>query len=89
MKAPGYDCPHAKVCETCPCASEDDACFPGERLRADRDAYKAALADLLEEAQDMRSYVPEYFAKKWKHDEALDRARAVLADQPTEATHES
>jgi hypothetical protein len=38
----------------------------------------AAFQDLLEQAEDMRPYVPDYFAKKWHHDEALDRARAVL-----------
>jgi hypothetical protein len=42
-----YDCPHAEVCKTCPCAAEDDACFPGERLRAERDRYKAALKEIL------------------------------------------
>lgn len=28
-------CPDAAVCKTCPCAGEDDARFPGERLRAE------------------------------------------------------
>lgn len=40
--------------------------------------YRDALGELLEEAVDMRSYVPEYFAKKWSHDDALDAARRVL-----------
>jgi hypothetical protein len=42
------------------------------------DRLRAALVDLLEEARDMRSYVPEYFAKKWKHDEALERAAMAI-----------
>jgi hypothetical protein len=50
-----------------------------EVVRADihRGAVEA-FRDLLDEAKDMRAYVPEQFAKKWKHDEALERAQAWL-----------
>ena len=34
------------------------------------------FARLLEVANDMRPYVADFFAKKWEHDEALERARA-------------
>ncbi len=34
---------------------------------------------LLEEAEDMRTYVDDYFAEKWGHDEALEKARAVVS----------
>lgn len=43
---------------------------------------REAFADLYEEALDMRSYVPDYFAEKWKHDEALERAKSALAVNP-------
>jgi hypothetical protein len=49
-----------------------------QRFRLERDGYRKALQDLLCEAEDMRAYVPDYFAKKWHHDEALERAREVL-----------
>lgn len=41
----------------------------------------AALRDLLEVAEDMRPYVPDYFAKKWDHDAGLARARAALGGE--------
>lgn len=28
-------CPDDDVCQSCPCADEDDVCFPDERLRAE------------------------------------------------------
>lgn len=28
-------CPYAEVCKTCPCAAEDDVCFPAERRAVD------------------------------------------------------
>ncbi len=43
------DCPDAEVCQTCPCASEDDVCFPGERLRAELEAAHSER-DRLKEA---------------------------------------
>ena len=42
-----------------------------------------ALATLIEDAEDMRSYVPEIFQEKWGHKKAIDKARAVL--HPEEA----
>jgi hypothetical protein len=33
--------------------------------------------DLLDVAKDMRPYVPDYFAEKWKHDEQINRADFV------------
>lgn len=53
-----YNCPDAEVCKTCPCAGDDDACFPGERLRAERDqllefqAAETARANTLELERD-------------------------------------
>jgi hypothetical protein len=44
-----YDCPHAEVCKTCPCSYEDDACFPGERLRAETDRLRKSLLRIAEE----------------------------------------
>lgn len=41
---------------------------------------------LLEAAEDMRPYVPDYFAKKWEHDEALARAREVLSTEGERTT---
>lgn len=38
-----YDCPDAEVCKSCVCAGEDDVCFPGERLREERNRYRKAL----------------------------------------------
>jgi hypothetical protein len=43
-----------------------------------RDELRAAFVELLEVAEDMRSYVPDYFAEKWKHDEGLAVARAAF-----------
>ena len=37
-----------------------------------------ALRALIEDAEDMRSYVPEIFQEKWGHKEAIDKARAAL-----------
>lgn len=34
---PTTPCPDALVCQSCPCAGEDDVCFPEERAR--QDAY--------------------------------------------------
>lgn len=49
--------------------------------REENERLHAALRDLYEDAQDMRSYVPDYFAKKWKHDEALARAATALGEE--------
>jgi hypothetical protein len=35
-----YDCPDDEVCKRCPCADEDDVCFPSERLRAELEAFR-------------------------------------------------
>jgi hypothetical protein len=52
-----------------------------QAVTMERDMLRAALAELLEDARDMRSYVPDYFAEKWRHDEALERAaRALVQD---------
>lgn len=37
-----------------------------------------ALQDALEGLEDMRPYVPDYFADKWDHDDYIDRARSAL-----------
>jgi hypothetical protein len=47
-------------------------------LRVENERLRKAFAELLEGAQDMRSYVPDYFANKWRHDEALGAARKAL-----------
>jgi hypothetical protein len=49
-------------------------------MRAENERLRTEFVELLDEAKDMRSYVPDYFAKKWKHDEALERAIAVAAE---------
>ena len=45
-RATANDCPNGEVCQSCPCAAEDDVCFPGERLRAElvRERERADLA---------------------------------------------
>src|SRR5207253_2503648 len=57
----------------------DDMAVSGriDELATEVERLREAFADLLEAAQDMRDYVPEQFAKKWHHDEALDCARVV------------
>lgn len=62
--------------DTAPGGPREDECA---RLIAERDQYRDALADLLEGAEDMRTYVDRYFAEKWKHDDYLARARAALS----------
>lgn len=49
-----------------------------DSLVAENERLREAFAALLEEARDMRSYVPDYFAKKWHHDEALEAAQTAL-----------
>lgn len=53
------------------------------RLAAERDRYRAALVEALEEMVDMRSYVPTYYAEKWGHDAAIEAVRSVLEDTPS------
>lgn len=48
-------CPDDAVCQTCPCAGEDDVCFPGERLRAERDALRAERDKLRAALEQARS----------------------------------
>lgn len=43
---PWIDCPDGEVCKACPCAQEDDVCFPGERLRADLAAANERIEEL-------------------------------------------
>ena len=38
-----------------------------------------ALKEALEGMEDMRAYVPDYFATKWGHDDAIARARDAIA----------
>lgn len=38
-----HGCPNDPVCQSCPCADDDDVCFPGERLRAERDLMAGTL----------------------------------------------
>lgn len=45
-----------------------------ERLRA-------ALADAIEEMEDMILYVPTYFRAKWDHDGAIERAKSSLNEK--------
>lgn len=40
-------CPDSEACKSCPCADEDDVCFPGERLRADGGAKDRRIAQLV------------------------------------------
>jgi hypothetical protein len=49
-----------------------------ERLQALDVVSAEKYRQLFEAAEDMRSYVPDYFAEKWGHDEALRAARKVL-----------
>ena len=45
---PSYvECPDAEFCKSCPCASDDDVCFPGERLRAEHAALVRAMWGVL------------------------------------------
>ena len=54
--------------------------FPARAACPEGEAgLREALTDLLEVAEDMRAYVPEYFATKWEHDEGLARAREALS----------
>jgi hypothetical protein len=46
LKTAPLPCPEAETCKTCPCSDEDDVCFPGERLRAERDRFKEALREI-------------------------------------------
>ena len=49
-------CPDAATCQTCSCAGEDDVCFPGERLRAERDLV-IAERDLYRETLERVAYL--------------------------------
>lgn len=58
-------------------------------LAEDNRRLRKALADALEGMQDMRPYVPEYFAEKWNHDTYIERAKTALGsttEQPTETS---
>lgn len=57
-------------------------CERSQRAEAEAARLRAELAAALELAEDMRAYVPDYFAEKWKHDEGMERLRsAVESDQ--------
>jgi hypothetical protein len=52
------------------------------RYLLDREqVLRLALADALEGMQDMLPYVPDYFQKKWCHQDYIDRARAALSEE--------
>lgn len=53
-RRPPNGCPDDAVCRSCPCASEDDVCFPGERLRAERDTYRVALGRIRDHGKVMQ-----------------------------------
>lgn len=55
-----------------------------KRVRVLTEALKGAV----EAMKDMRAYVPEEFAKRWKHDESIDEAEAALAVSSTENEEE-
>lgn len=67
-------CPHDDLCLRCPCAGDDDVCFPGERLKAERNEARAELARLREAIVQHKSSVlfgggptcPEADEKLWK-----------------------
>lgn len=69
-------------------AERNTAIHQRDEAEAERDRLYAALADLLEGAQDMRDYVPEHFARKWEHDEYMARAIRVLLDTTNRSTEE-
>lgn len=48
-------CPHDEVCERCPCSRDDDVCFPGERLRAERDTNEMRATMAEEVAADLQA----------------------------------
>lgn len=45
-------------------------------LESDAGEDEEAIKEIL---HDMRSYVPDYFAQKWKHDEGIAKAEAALS----------
>lgn len=45
---------------------------------------RAALAEAIEEMEDMVTYVPDYFRQKWQFDNAIESAKAKLAELPEE-----
>ena len=44
----------------------------------ERDRLRSELQELIDHAEDMRAYVPEYFQEKWGHKEAIVQARVAL-----------
>jgi hypothetical protein len=59
----------------------DAACVEVARLRA-------ALADAVEGMEEMRGYVPSFFAQKWDHAGYVERARAALREVDEEKENE-
>lgn len=52
-----------------------------EGRATEREKVRALFVDLLETAEDMLPYVPEYFREKWGHDDGVARARLWLAEE--------
>lgn len=53
-------CPDAEVCKHCPCAQDDDVCFPGERLRAENRRLREAVAAHARTLDDRALGLPEH-----------------------------
>jgi hypothetical protein len=75
----GFTINHLLECEEALRCVEERA----EALEAQRYEALKALDAAIEVAVDMRPYVPDYFAKKWHHDEelaAVTEARRILTE---------
>lgn len=72
LKARVYDCPDAEVCKSCPCAEEDDVCFPGERVRAENGRLRKALVAIVTAPDDFNGAALRMIA-----DEALETPRPI------------
>jgi hypothetical protein len=78
-------CPDAEVCKSCPCASDDDVCFPGERLRAEHTALVRAMWDVLRDypRRDLPSDVKAILLRD------RDARRVVANVEPASASHDA
>lgn len=43
---------------------------------------REALAEAIEDMEDMIVYVPQYFREKWRHDRAISKAKRALGNEP-------
>jgi hypothetical protein len=78
-------CPDAAVCQRCPCADEDDVCFPGERMGAELAAAREQLRGAVSAAEQGVDVLDE-LTVYWKVgdlppevQDRFDAARSALA----------